>query len=191
MPRFGKSKKGSKGRAYPKFVPTKAQRKLVSQLIAMHCSWDEIRELVINPATGNPICKEMLSRNFKRELAVGGVELKRLGTSKYFEALKRGKDWAVKWTLRNRFGWVGEGSLPVPVEMIGQAGDEFMQIRFVNGPGNKPEPVDITPPAPTPSPYEGQPADLSRPAIEAPRPRFRTGTGAIFEAPPKPGDWMK
>jgi hypothetical protein len=172
----------------PKFVPTRAQRKLVSQLIAMHVSWDEIRELVINPATGNPICKEMLSGCFKRELSAGGAELKRLGATKYFQALSAGKDWAVKWTLRNRFGWVGEGTNPIPIEVLGAAKDEGIAITFVTPDKKSEQLVDITPAAP--SPYEGQPADYSKPALEPPRPRQTTPFGSIWERP-KGTDWMR
>jgi hypothetical protein len=70
---------------------------------------------------------------------------------------------------------------------MGEASDQFMQIRFVT-PDRKdePQPIDVTPHAS--SPYEGQPADLSRPAIEAPRPRQQTPYG-IWERP-KPTDWM-
>jgi hypothetical protein len=46
---------------------------------------------------------------------------------------------------------------------------ELMRIEFVLT-DKPPEPVDVTPP----SPYEGQPADLSKPAIEKPLPRERT-----------------
>jgi hypothetical protein len=75
----------------------------------------------------------------------------------------------------------------VPVEVLGQPGDEMMTINFVV-PTKKdvPPPIDVTP---SPSPYEGQPADLSRPAIEPPRPRQQTPFGALWEKP-KPRDWM-
>jgi hypothetical protein len=185
-------KKRSKHAGYtqPPFKPTKAQRKLVSMLIAMHVSWDDIRELIINPTTGNPICKETLSKFFRRELAAGGAELKKLAATKYFQALSRGKDWAVKWTLRNRFGWVGEGSLPVPLESLGELKNEGITINFVTPSKKVEQLVDITPPAPSPSPYEGQAADYNKPAIEPPRPRQSTPFGSIWEQP-KSNNWMK
>src|SRR5215813_10196840 len=58
-------------RGHPAFVPTDAQRQLVAKLIAMRMQWDEIRLLIINPRTGDPITKSTLNRHFKRELAVG------------------------------------------------------------------------------------------------------------------------
>jgi hypothetical protein len=93
--------------------------------------------------------------------------------------------------MRNRFNWVTEGANLLPANAIGNASDEGLaiNINFVT-PSKKPEPIDITPPPP-PSPYADAKPDLSRPAIEPPRPRFRTSTGAIFEAPPKGTDWLR
>jgi hypothetical protein len=92
---------------------------------------------------------------------------------------------------------VTEGSQLLPPDAIGQADGEgiALQINFV-APTKKPEPIDVTPSPPAPSPYEGQPADLSRPAIEPPRPRQRTDFG-IVEQPRSvfdrgdPKGWMR
>src|SRR5262245_38525764 len=119
------------GRRTPAFRPTAAHRKVVSMLIALHVTWDEIRQLIINPASGMPVSKATLCRHFKRELAAGGAELKELAASKYFEALRAGEAWAVRMAMRNRFGWVTEGSTPMPVEMPHNDAAEQMQITFV------------------------------------------------------------
>ena len=61
---------------------------------------------------------------------------------------------------------------------------EAMRIEFV-----LPEPRE---PRPEPAnPYQNAAPDPTRPQIEPPRPRYQTGTGAIWEPPRKPGDWMR
>jgi hypothetical protein len=171
-------------------------------LSGMSCSWAEIQSLIINPTTGNPICKDTLSRYFRRELQTGNIQLKRLGIAKYHEALRKGAPYAVRLFMRNKLGWISEGTTPVPIEVTGELKNEGIQIRFIAGPGSQPQPspLDVTP-APAPSPYEGQPADLSRPAIEAPRERQETKYGTYeyprAEQPPSifdrgsPRSWMK
>jgi hypothetical protein len=52
--------------------------------------WEEIRALVINPVTGNPISKPCA---FKRELAEGKAKLKSLIATRFYEALDRGDSW--------------------------------------------------------------------------------------------------
>jgi hypothetical protein len=69
------------GKRTPAFKPTKAHRKVVEQLIALHV------------------------RYFKRELAAGGAMLKELAASKYFQALEAGESWAIRMAMRNRFNW--------------------------------------------------------------------------------------
>jgi hypothetical protein len=54
-----------------------------------------IRQLILNPHTGAPVSKVTLNKHFKRQLAAGGVMLKELAASKYFEALKAGESWAI------------------------------------------------------------------------------------------------
>jgi hypothetical protein len=168
------------GNRAPAFKPTKAHRKVVEQLIALHVTWDEIRQLIINPHSGEPISKVTLNRHFKRELAAGGAMLKELAASKYFQALKAGESWAIRMAMRNRFNWVTEGSQLLPPDAIGQGSEEgiALQINFVS-PTKKPEPVDITPPSP--DPYAKQAPDYARPAIASPPPRSTTPTGAIVE----------
>ena len=61
-----------------------------------------------------------------------------------------------------------------------------VNINFVV-PSKKPEPIDITPPAP--DPYAGQCADYSKLALPSPPQRVSTPFG-LFEKPGKT-DWMK
>ena len=70
------------------------------------------------------------------------------------------------------------------------AGDqpEMLQINFVvPTKRNEPPPLDVIP---TPSPYANAEPDLSRPALEPPRPRQQTPYG-VFERPAKGTDWLR
>jgi hypothetical protein len=169
------------GKRTPSFKPTGAHRKLVEQLIALHVTWDEIRQLIINPHTGEPISKVTLNRYFKRQLAAGGAMLKELAASKYFQALKAGEPWAIRMAMRNRFNWVTEGSQLLPPDHLGQADGEgiALQINFVS-PSKKPEPIEVAP-----SPYQNAQPNYDVPAIEKPRLRQRTDFG-IIEQPREP-----
>ena len=94
------------GRKTPLFRATNAQRKIVAQMIGLHVTCDEIRQLIINSHSGEPISKVTLNKHFRRELAAGGAMLamlKRLAASKYFQALEAGEAWAVRMAMRNRF----------------------------------------------------------------------------------------
>jgi hypothetical protein len=172
---------------------------MVMALAGLRMSWDEMRQIVRNPHTDEPIAKATFARVFRRELAEGGARLKQLISSKYYEVLREGRDWAIRAGLRNRYNWTFEGSQPpLPTDGDSFASDSNIKISFVY-PTAKPEPLDITPPkpAPQPNPYAGQPAS-DAPQIEPPRPRFRTDCGAVYEAPrgslfDKPGgkDWMR
>jgi hypothetical protein len=169
-------------------------------LAALHVSWDEIRLCIINPHNGEAIAKSTLARAFRKELAHSAAALKELIASKYFEKLEAGADWAIRAGLRQRFGWTFEGSQPpLPGVIDGSFADTpEIKIVFHAGPG-RPE-IDLTPPKPAPpppNPYQDAAPDLSKPALEPPRPRFETGTGAVYEAPKsifdRPGgkDWMR
>jgi hypothetical protein len=144
---------------------------------------------------GKPITKACLHKHFKRELADGGAKVKALIGQKFVEAVQRGEQWAIKLGMRNRYGWVGaEGSQPLPIDDFGASvSDDMIRIKFIM-PDKQPV-VDIKPPAPQPSPYEGQAPDLSKPALEPPRSTsIHTGYPGIgpwrTNSDPKTG-WMK
>jgi len=100
----------------PPFVATADQRRMVMALAGLRMSWDEMRQIVRNPHTDQPIAKATFARVFRRELAEGGARLKHLISSKYYEALREGRDWAIRAGMRNRFNWTFEGSQPLPVQ---------------------------------------------------------------------------
>jgi hypothetical protein len=157
-------------------------------------SWDEMRQIVRNPDTGQPIAKATFARVFRRELAEGGARLKQLISSKYYDALREGRDWAIRAGLRNRFGWTFEGPSPPDPDVIGAIeGDQQIQITFVV-PSRKEKPpiIDAERSA---YPSDAKP-DYGRPALEPPRPRQRTDYG-IVEQPRSvfdrgdPKGWMR
>jgi hypothetical protein len=170
------------------FKPSQAQKDLVAKLVAMKMQWDEIRLLVINPRTQEPITKMTLRKHFARELAAGSAMLKELVTTKYYEALERGESWAIRTGLKNRMGWaIGFEGAALPTEHAATEAQNI-QVTFVV-PGRKPQPlIDASPNA---NPYQGQQPDLSRPAA-APPPERRSGPTGFIEERPKDGStgWM-
>jgi hypothetical protein len=103
---------------------------MVMALAGLRMSWDEMRQIVRNPHTDEPIAKATFARVFRRELAEGGARLKQLISSKYYEALRQGRDWAIRAGLRNRFNWTFEGSQPLPAEAIGSFADTPEKDQF-------------------------------------------------------------
>src|SRR6516165_11765319 len=63
---------------YPSFIATPDQRRMVLALAGLRMSWDEMRQIVRNPHTDQPIAKATFARVFRRELAEGGARLKQL-----------------------------------------------------------------------------------------------------------------
>jgi hypothetical protein len=76
--RYAKPTRGPRKPGYPPFVPTDEQRNFVEAMSGIKMTWDEIRQLVVNPQTGLPINKTTLGKAFKRELAVGKAQHKSL-----------------------------------------------------------------------------------------------------------------
>jgi hypothetical protein len=72
------TRKGAKGRCYPPFKPTEAQRALVKLLSGLMVNQDQIRLLVTNRHSSKPISKVTLHRYFKDELQTGNIALKAL-----------------------------------------------------------------------------------------------------------------
>jgi hypothetical protein len=73
-------------------------------------TWDEIRQLVVNPQTGFPINKTTLGKALKRELAVGRARHKSLIATGYYAALRAREPWALQLGLRTQFGWRPDGA---------------------------------------------------------------------------------
>jgi hypothetical protein len=89
-----------RGRGHPPFIPTDEQRRFVIAMAGIRMTWEEIRQLVVNPQTGEPITKTTLARAFKRELTNGKAKLKSLVATRFYEALRRGDAWAVQMGLK-------------------------------------------------------------------------------------------
>ena len=127
-----------RGRGHPPFIPTDEQRRFVTAMAGIRMTWEEIRLLVVNPQTGEPITKTTLARAFKRELTNGKAKLKSLVATRFYEALRRGDAWAVQMGLKTQFGWKpdGAGGVIMPLDLEGERPE--MKIVFVV-PTAKPE----------------------------------------------------
>jgi hypothetical protein len=89
--------KPAKKRGRPKFEPSDEARQFVAAMIGVGMTRESIARVVqCNIKT--------LERAFKSEIAAGRAELEGLVTSKYFEALKRGEQWAIQLGLKNFLG---------------------------------------------------------------------------------------
>jgi hypothetical protein len=102
----------SQGRGRPPFVPTADQKLFVQAMAGIKMTLDEIRLLIINPQTNEPIAKTVLVKAFKRELTDGKARLKSIIARRFYEALERGDSWAIQLGLRTQFGWRPDGLLP-------------------------------------------------------------------------------
>jgi hypothetical protein len=182
------------GGGYPRFRPSKAQRDAVRIMAGVRMAVDEIRRVILNPCTQRPLTKAAMYRHFRREMAEGPPTLRWLIAKKYLEHLEEGREYAVRLGLKNKHGWATEGSAPPSAYVLDTGQDQKMQVTFVVPSGRPPE----TNPLPVIDAVPTGPADYSLPAIEPPRPRVRTETGAVYEAPrgsvfdrPDSKDWMR
>ena len=180
----------------PPFRPTEEQRRFVAAMAGMGMRHEDICKVLGSGMKGRtgPMAKTCLHKYFRHELDGGMAILHFQIVRKFRDAIEAGQPWALMMALRNlpRFRWDRYDSKGMPFV----AGDEekTIEVQFVlpsAKPQDQPKPpaVDVTPPGPP---------DYSLPAIEAPRPRFRTETGAVYEMPrgsafgqPDPKGWMK
>jgi hypothetical protein len=66
-------------------------------MAGIRMTWEEIRQLVVNPQTGEPITKTTLARAFKRELTNGKAKLKSLVATRFYEACAAAMRGPCKW----------------------------------------------------------------------------------------------
>ena len=88
------------------FIPTQAQRDIVSVLASIPRPYEVIRSLIINPATGKPIEEMTLMKHFEKELhqAQGSVDL--LCAKSIKNKIKEGDNFAI-----GLWGGTGRGRL--------------------------------------------------------------------------------
>jgi hypothetical protein len=48
---------------HPPFVPTDEQRSFVAAMTGMRMTWEEMRQLVVNPETGHPISQRVFGQD--------------------------------------------------------------------------------------------------------------------------------
>jgi hypothetical protein len=111
-------------------------RRFVCAMAGVRMTHEEIRQLVINPQTGERITKTTLARAFRRELAEGKAKLKSMVATRYYEALGRGDAWATRLGLASQFGWTPDstGNFVLPPDPNGPT--TTIHVAFV-----KPGPV--------------------------------------------------
>jgi hypothetical protein len=116
-PAVSRSHKSKGGR--PPFKPTDEQRTNVETLAGFGLKHDEIRQLVTNPTTGNPIDADTLARHFSAELARGGPKAAaNIAKSLYLKAIGDGNQavTAAIWYSKCRMGWRERVAVDVDVK---------------------------------------------------------------------------
>jgi hypothetical protein len=185
------------GGGMPAYKPTEQERRCVAIMSGMGAPTALIRAAIGGRGKTGKMSKEAFWKHFRKELEGGSGEMHGLVASKFRRAVEDEKPWAILAALRNLAGYkwdqYGKGIAPAFAN-DGDDGDPVIKIKF-EMPDAQPA-IDVTP-APQPNPYTNA-APTDAPQIEAPRPRVRTDSGAIYEQPrgsifDKPGsnDWMK
>jgi hypothetical protein len=124
-------------------VPDEQQKLFVATMAGMRMTWNEIRQVIINPKTGKPISKETLQRAFAHELANGLAKLKSEINRRYYDRLAAGEWNAVAWGLKHICGY-REDPMSVAVEM--KTGTVAARVTFhLPDPGRFAEPRPLPP----------------------------------------------
>jgi hypothetical protein len=113
-------KGGRPGKA--RFIPDANQRHVVLSCAAMRMTRAEIAQLIRNPHTGEPIGLRCFDKVFKTEMETGYNNLKSTIATQYAKDLEKGKEYAVRLGLRNRFAWVNEGQQAPAHLLLGNGG---------------------------------------------------------------------
>ena len=74
-------------------------------MAGMRMSHGEIAGVIINPRTQKPIDDMTLRRAFATELAAAKAKIKSLVSTRFYEALLRGEQWAINFGLRHFLGY--------------------------------------------------------------------------------------
>lgn len=158
--------------ASKKFVASEQQKHIVAQLCGAKMSWDNLRLLILNPATGKPISKETLQSAFREELAVGKARVQSILIRSFIDLVedRQGNSnarWsATMWGLERLCGFQPNG-FGMRVGASGEEKEKTISIQFVQpNPDNwkdDPEPQRLPAPGrgerrpPTPDPYAREP----------------------------------
>lgn len=87
-----------------RYTPTAEQRAHVTYLAALGLKREEIRHLIINPATGKGISERILTQHFAEELKVGPVVGQRTVGDALFNQAVAGDTRAAIWIEKTRYG---------------------------------------------------------------------------------------
>jgi hypothetical protein len=165
----------------PKFVPTGQERRCVAIMSGMGVPTALIRAAIGGRGKTGALSKTALWKHFRKELECGAGEWHGLVASKFRLAIEAEKPWAILAALRNLPGyrWDQYGKVTSPA-FANDGDDPQIKVEFVYP--DPPKAIDVTPPQPAGYAADAKP-DYSVPAIEPPRPRVQTDSGAVYEVP--------
>jgi hypothetical protein len=124
-------------------------------LAGFRMSQDEIRLLIINPRTEQPISKVVLQKTFQHELTAGPGKLKMILGTRFIERVNAGDTHAILFGMRSIWGLRDDGDpAQLRLSMGGDGGrPQAMRIEFVH-PRRRPDDDDGPLPLPAPSPRQ-------------------------------------
>lgn len=113
LPPKGKQGGARRGAGRKEFKPNDEQRRIVQAAIGIGLRQMQVRMLIMDPTTGNPISKPTLEKHFAHELATGKARAHfTVGKSLYDQAVGIPKMDAAG---KKQVGWISE---PVPAATI-------------------------------------------------------------------------
>jgi hypothetical protein len=140
------------------------------------------RDTIRRHIGGSKMSKTTFYKALREELKTGDAHLYAEVVAQIAKAVRSGAAWAIQLCARNmpELAWDRYDKNGTPY--IAKDGEGIkVQVNF-KLPSREEPPVDVTPP----NPYLGQSADYNKPAIEPPRQRQTTDSGAVYEEPRKP-----
>jgi hypothetical protein len=177
-------------RGKPPYQPTDQDRRCVAAMAGLGMRHDDIRQVMGSGMKGRPgpLSKKCLEKYYRRELAAG-LAILHFEVTKFRDAINAGAPWALMMALRNfprfRFDrYDGKPFLPGDEPKTINVEFCFPTAKPNDGGGN--ERLGGGGSGPVVDAYANKPADLSLPALEPPRPRTTTETGAVYEQPREP-----
>jgi hypothetical protein len=97
-------------------------RALVKMHLAMRAySYDELCEVLINPATNRPISVATFERCFKREIKTAKMDIDTIALGGFVQQLRKG-NMAAFALMAKRWGW-GRNLVPFPMPALQTTGD--------------------------------------------------------------------
>jgi|5B_taG_2_1085324.scaffolds.fasta_scaffold01004_9 hypothetical protein len=87
------------------FDPTDEQRKSVEAMAGYGIPVEDMAKMVINPNTGEAVCKATMYNKFKNELSVGMTKANAKIAESLYRQATGGNTTAAIWWSKARMGW--------------------------------------------------------------------------------------